>query len=94
MPTDRTSSDGTSPFLRYLASRPEQEARLPSLAVLSDELGISLAALREQLEVARALGLVEVRPKTGVKKLPYTFQPAVQQSLTYAVSMDLRYFLF
>ena len=54
---DRPSVD-ISEFLRYLASHPEAENGLPSLNKLSADLGISLAALREQLEVARALGLV------------------------------------
>lgn len=77
----------TSPFLSYLASAQieEQEERLPALNELSKELGVGLSVLREQLEVARALGLVEVRPRTGIRRLPYSFFPAVQQSLSYAI---------
>ncbi|WP_172797856.1 FadR/GntR family transcriptional regulator [Longilinea arvoryzae] len=59
---------------------------------LSQELGISVASLREQLEVARTFGLVEVRPKTGIRKLPYTFTPAVANSLAYAVRTDQNFF--
>jgi DNA-binding FadR family transcriptional regulator len=77
-----------SEFLRYLASHPEAESGLPSLNELSRDLGISLAALREQLEVARALGLVEVRPRTGTRRLPFSFTPAVRQSLRYALALD------
>jgi DNA-binding FadR family transcriptional regulator len=55
-------------------------------------LGVSVARLREQLEVARALGLVEVRPRTGIQRLPYTFSPAVRQSLSYAIRLDPDYF--
>ena len=51
--------------MRYLANNPEAERSLPPLKDLSEELGISLASLREQLEVARALGLVEVTPAAG-----------------------------
>ncbi|NMD31116.1 MAG: GntR family transcriptional regulator, partial [Chloroflexi bacterium] len=53
-----------SEFLKYLArhSQSAEDDRLPPLADLSRELGISIASLREQLEVARAMGLVEVRP--------------------------------
>jgi DNA-binding FadR family transcriptional regulator len=47
-----------------------------------------MASLREQLEVARALGLVEVRPRTGTKRLPYSFTPAVRQSLRYALILN------
>ena len=61
---------------------------LPSLSVLSDELGISVASLREELQVARAMGLVEVKPRTGIKCEPYHFAPAVTKSLAFAVSVE------
>ncbi len=77
-----------SEFLRYLASHPEAESGLPPLTELSRELGISVAALREQLEVARALGLVEVKPRTGTRRRPFSFAPAVRQSLTYALAVN------
>jgi DNA-binding FadR family transcriptional regulator len=81
-----------SEFMRYLASHPEAEGNLPSLSELSRELGISVAGLREQLEVARALGLVEVRPRTGTRRLAYSFAPAVKQSLMYALALNQSYF--
>jgi DNA-binding FadR family transcriptional regulator len=81
-----------SEFLRYLASHEEAEGNLPSLNELSRELGISVAGLREQLEVARALGLVEVRPRTGTRRLEYSFAPAVKQSLAYALALNESYF--
>ena len=81
-----------SEFLQYLANKTSQDDRIPPLADLSHELGVSIAMLREQMEVARALGLVEVTPKTGIKRLPYTFKPAVRQSLNYAVSTNRAYF--
>ena len=62
--------------------------RLPSLSDLSQQLGVSIATLREQMEVARALGLIEVRPNTGIGRLPYTFRPAVRQSLAYATKVQ------
>jgi DNA-binding transcriptional MocR family regulator len=74
-----------SEFLRYLASREGADnGDFPSLTDLSSELGVSVASLREQLEVARALGLVEVKPRVGIRRLPFTFLPAVRQSLGYA----------
>jgi DNA-binding FadR family transcriptional regulator len=83
---ERTSTDSLSEFVRYLAQHEEARGgQLPPLSELSRELGVSIASLREQLEVARALGLVEVRPRTGIKRLPYTFTPAVRQSLRYAL---------
>ena len=81
-----------SEFMRYLASHPEAESGLSSLPELSRELGISLAALREQLEVARALGFVEVRPRIGTRRRPFSFAPAMRQTLGYAVALDDRHF--
>ena len=87
---ERTTSDPQlSEFLRYLAHHEDINGqRLPALNDLSRELGVSMASLREQLEVARALGLVEVRPRTGTKRLPYSFTPAVRQSLSYALILS------
>ena len=87
MPNKRPSID-VSEFLHYLASHKEAEGGLPALAELSRELGISVATLREQLEVARALGLVEVKPRTGMRRKPYTFASTVRQSLGYALMLD------
>lgn len=100
MPSVHLSSN----FLKYLAAfeseagaggdpeSPDGDIRLPSLNEMSKELGVSVALLREQLEVAKAIGLVEVRPRTGIRRLPYTFLPAVRQSLSYAVAIDADYF--
>jgi DNA-binding FadR family transcriptional regulator len=83
-----------SDFLHYLAAAEldDEAERLPSLAALSKSLGMSVAGLREQLEVAKALGLVEVRPRTGIRRLPYNFFPTVQTSLAYALETDPGYF--
>ena len=81
-----------SEFLRYLATHAEVENGLPSLKKLSEELGVSVASLREQLEVARALGLVEVRPRLGTKRRDYSFTPAVRQSLGYALALNNEHF--
>lgn len=81
-----------SEFLRYLAKENGDGERLPALTSLSQRLGVSTASLREQLEVARALGLVEVRPKTGIRRLPYRFAPAVLNSLSYATAVNSAYF--
>ena len=86
---ERTTSDSLSEFMRYLAQHEEVNGqRLPALSELSRELGVGIASLREQLEVARAMGLVEVRPRTGIKRLPYSFTPAVRQSLRYALILN------
>jgi DNA-binding FadR family transcriptional regulator len=80
---DRLNSD----LLRYIvASRKRPGDKLPSLEVLSKELGISPGKLREQLEVVRTLGLVEVRPNTGIRLAEYSFLPAVRFSVMYALA--------
>lgn len=91
---EKVSPDTLSEFLKYLSSMDcsNGSTRLPALSSLSQELGISIASLREQLEVARALGLVEVRPKTGIRRLEYTFRPAVTQSLSYALALSPDFF--
>lgn len=81
-----------SEFLQYLASDVRDNDRVPPLSELSQRLGVSIASLREQLEVARALGFVEVRPKTGIRRLPFSFRPAVEQSLAYAIASDAQCF--
>ncbi|NPV75996.1 MAG: FadR family transcriptional regulator [Anaerolineae bacterium] len=86
---DRGTADSLSVFLQYLAAGHFSDSeRLPPLTELSRELGLSVASLREQLEVARALGLVEVKPKIGIRRTAYSFKPAVCKSVGYAVASD------
>lgn len=82
-----------SEFMRYLASlNADPGTRLPPINQLADQLGISSGKLREQLEVARELGLVEVRPKTGIRVREFSFAPTVQLGLGYALAMEPGYF--
>lgn len=82
-----------SEFLHYLASNEDAETGLPTLTELSQELGVSVASLREQLEVARALGLVEVKPgRGGTRRRAFSFTPAIRQSLGYALALDDQHF--
>lgn len=85
----------TSEFLDYLASKhlDGETERIPPLSELSKDLGVSVSVLREQLEAAQVLGLVEARPRTGIRRLPYSFFPAASQSLTYALRLDPKHFL-
>jgi DNA-binding FadR family transcriptional regulator len=74
-------------FLRYLADHAgEPGSKLPSMTELSETLGISISKLREQMEVARALGLVEIRPRTGIQTRPYSLFPGLRTSIRYALS--------
>lgn len=84
-------------FLEYLANEKGNNSnnmpiRIPPLTELSKTFGVSIASLREQLEIAKTLGLVEVRPKTGIQKLSYSFTPAVYHSLQYALQVNKSHF--
>jgi DNA-binding FadR family transcriptional regulator len=84
-----------SDLLNYIVQHGFQPGdRLPTISELedADKLGISVSKVREQLEVARALGLVEVRSKTGTRLKEYSFTPAVRLSLFFALATDVRYF--
>jgi DNA-binding FadR family transcriptional regulator len=80
-----------SEFLRLLVkSKPGD--RLPSLTDLSAETNTSVGKLREQMEVARTLGLVEASPRRGITRTDYSFLPAVRLSLMVALALDKQYF--
>lgn len=84
--------DLESELLNYIINGKYQPGdRLPTIAELHTEehLGISTSKVREQLEVARALGLVEVRSNTGMRLKDYSFTPAVRLSLFCALAKDL-----
>ncbi len=90
MPSRLLDSD----FLNYIVEhqfRPGDQ--LPPLSELSAELDINIGKLREQLEVARSLGLVEVRPRTGIRFKDYSFLPAIRLSLLFALAQDKSRFL-
>ncbi len=75
-----------SDFLRYLIEkRVAPGERLPSLGEISAEMGVSVGKLREQLEVARALGFVSVRPRLGTHREPFRFTPAVLHSVLFGL---------
>lgn len=83
--------DLDSELLNYIIEQNFQPGdRMPTISELkSDEhLGLSTSKIREQLEVARALGLVEVRSKTGMRLKAYSFAPAIRLSLFYALAQD------
>lgn len=95
LPSSTSAMNLDSELLEYMVEQGFQPGdRLPSLSELQseDHLGISISKVREQLEVARALGLVEVRSKTGTRMKDYSFAPAVRLSLFFALAQDSRHF--
>ncbi len=82
-----------SEFIDYLLKTSDSNKEtLPALKDLSLQIGISISTLREQLAAAKILGLVDVKPRRGIRPLPYTFTPAVDASLCYAIQQDQAYF--
>ncbi len=75
-----------SEFLQYLIDHQISPGdRLPTLSNISAELGISVGKLREQLEVARSLGFVSVRPRVGIQREPFSFATAVFKSVMFSL---------
>jgi DNA-binding FadR family transcriptional regulator len=60
--------------------------RLPPLAELATTLDVSVGKLREQLELARRLNLVSVRPRVGIHREPFDFLAAVRTSLFFGLA--------
>jgi len=82
-------------FLNYIIEQGYQPGdRLPSISELAgdEHLAINTSKVREQLEVARVLGLVEVRSKTGTRLQEYTFTPAIRLSLLFALAGEFSKF--
>jgi DNA-binding FadR family transcriptional regulator len=84
-----TVMDLGSDLLNYIIQQGYKPGdKLPSIQELKSDshLDMSASKIREQLEVARALGMVEVRSKRGTLIKDYTFTPAVRLSALYALA--------
>ena len=80
-----------SEFIHYLLTKASQPGdRLPPLNELSTELGLSVGKLREQMEVARVLGLVEVSPRRGIVRTAHSYVPMDEALALVAVDLGGR----
>jgi DNA-binding FadR family transcriptional regulator len=76
-------------FLEYISLKKlNGEKQIPALSQLSQELGFSTSSLREILEMARTLGLIEAHPRSGIQLRKYSFKAPVIKSLGYALMED------
>lgn len=66
--------------------------RLPTIPQLSQELAVSTSKIREELAVARTLGLVQTKPRTGTQIQDYDFGPAASISVIYALGLNRQHF--
>ncbi len=83
-----------SDFLNYIIRQGYQPGdRLPSIQELTNDAHLDMSAnkVREQLEVARTMGWVEVRSKRGTRIMEYAFTPAVRLSAMYALACGERF---
>jgi DNA-binding FadR family transcriptional regulator len=76
-----------SEFLRYLAEHHVNPGdRLPPLTEIGDEMGVSVGKLREQLAVARGMGVVSARPRLGVQREPFDFSESVLPAALFGLA--------
>lgn len=76
-------------FLNYLvAHRTDDSGRLPALGDMAKELDVSTSKLREQMEVIRALGLIEVRPNKGIRFTGVNIAPAIRLIVQIGIALD------
>ena len=78
-----------SDILRFIVKAGYQPGDpLPTIREISDQTDTSVAKTRESLEIARALGMVDIKPGRGTRVAQYTFTPAVTLSSLYAIGQD------
>lgn len=85
----RIFSNGRTELLGYIARKARaNESRIEPLNELSESLGVGTSALREQLEVARVMGFVDIKPRKGISIQEYSLRPALYQSVGFAIAID------
>lgn len=78
-----------SDLLRFIIENGYQPGdQLPTIHEISKILNVSVSKVRESLEIARALGIVDVKPGRGTRVLDYSFGPTVTLSAVYAISQN------
>ena len=76
-----------SDFLHYLIEHHVDPGdKLPSLNEIGDAMGVSVGKLREELAVARGLGVVSVRPRLGIQREPFDFAEAVLPAILFGLA--------
>ena len=89
MPHSNLASD----ILHYIVTHQLKAGdKLPTISELSAEMGVSASKVREELAIARTLGLVQIKPRTGTQVQPFDFEPAATITVLYALGMDRGYF--
>jgi len=75
-----------SDFLGYLIENDISPGdRLPPISEIGGELGVSIGKLREQLGVARHMGIVSARPRLGMRREPFDFLQVVLAGILFSL---------
>lgn len=83
MNLDKLDSD----FLSYLVTHHVNPGdRLPPLTDIGEDLGVSVGKLREELAVARGMGVVSVRPKVGIQRESFDFAEAMMPAILFSLA--------
>ena len=76
-----------SEFLDYLITHHVNPGdRLPALSDIGDGMGVSVGKLREQLAVARGMGVVSVRPRLGIQRELFNFAESVLPAVLFSLA--------
>jgi GntR family transcriptional repressor for pyruvate dehydrogenase complex len=86
------------PILQYIIDEElavrngDQPTKLPPMDELAQALGVSRGKLREDLIVAQAYGVVEMRPGDGTYVRPLDFYTAMRTLVLYSTACDWKNF--
>ena len=79
-------------LLNYLAEARCRNAAIPTIPELSEALGVSTAIVREQLEVARRMGIVEIKPGVGIQGRDFNLTQSLVMAMRYGVAVQPQLF--
>ncbi len=86
-------SENQKKLLRFIMGRmKEGRDDLPSIQELSELLEMSVPTLREQLEVLKMLGLLDARPRHGLRIHAIDYSAGLKNTALIATSIDVKYF--
>ena len=85
-------SDKQKLFIDYLLNFDDDSDQPPSIPEISKDLQMSTSSCREQIALAKSMGFIDIKPRKGIRILPYSFHPAVSKSVYYALKKNQEYF--
>ncbi len=90
---DQYFSENQRKLLQFIIERmKEGRDDLPPIQDLSEKLEMSVPTLREQLEGLKMLGLLDARPRHGLRIRSIDCSASLRQTALIATSIDMKYF--